>query len=329
MGQTRPGFSKWHSMTETAVDIRALRKTYPASASAPVKEALKSIDLEIPTGSIFGLLGPNGAGKSTLINIMAGLANKTSGSVRIWGFDQDENPRQSRAAIGVVPQELNVDPFFSPLQSLETQAGLYGVPKSQRRSQEILQDIGLADKADSYARTLSGGMRRRLLLGKALVHDPQVLVLDEPTAGVDIELRQMLWDLVRRLNDEGKTIILTTHYLEEAEQMCDQIAIINHGEIIANDSTKSLIGSLDAKSLVVTPETPYAGQPELPAGITLDRQADGCLAFNYHRNKTNPEQVLQAVRDAGIVIRDIASKEPDLEDVFLALTSEKAENDYS
>ncbi|MBU1837246.1 MAG: ABC transporter ATP-binding protein, partial [Alphaproteobacteria bacterium] len=224
-------------MTDNAIEISGLTKTYAATGRSPAKEALKGIDLNIPRGSIFGLLGPNGAGKSTLINVLAGLVVKTSGKVNIWGFDQDENPRQSRAAIGIMPQEPNLDPFFTPRGSLDVQAGLYGVPKAQRKTDELLELIGLSDKADAYARSLSGGMRRRLLLGKALVHSPQILVLDEPTAGVDIELRNMLWQNVRQLNDEGMTIILTTHYLEEAEQMCDEIAIINHGEMIVRDTT--------------------------------------------------------------------------------------------
>ncbi len=202
----------------------------PTLQPKKLKLKLRSkVNISIPKGSIYGLLGPNGAGKSTLINILAGLVNKSSGSVNIWGFDQDENPRQSRAAIGVMPQELNLDPFFTPGASLDMQAGLYGVPKNQRKTDEILRLIGLEDKANSYARSLSGGMRRRLLLGKALVHSPQILVLDEPTAGVDIGLRQMLWDNVRQLNADGMTVILTTHYLEEAQEMCDQIAIIPRG----------------------------------------------------------------------------------------------------
>ena len=242
-------------MTQNAIEIRGLKKTYRGTRGAPEKHALKGIDLDIPAGSIFGLLGPNGAGKSTMINIMAGLVTKTSGSVEIWGFDQDENPRQSRAAIGVMPQELNLDPFFSPRGALEVQAGLYGVPKAQRRSDEILEMVGLSDKAEAYARTLSGGMRRRLLLGKALVHHPQILVLDEPTAGVDIELRQMLWTNIRKLNEErGMTIILTTHYLEEAEEMCDEIAIINHGAVVARDRTDRLLGQLDGKCMVIEPD---------------------------------------------------------------------------
>ncbi|TVS06529.1 MAG: ABC transporter ATP-binding protein, partial [Rhodobacteraceae bacterium] len=238
-------------MTANAIEITDLRKTYAGEKGSAPKEALKGIDLAIPSGSIFGLLGPNGAGKSTLINILAGLVTKTSGRVMIWGFDQDVNPRQSRAAIGVMPQELNIDPFFTPRGALEVQAGLYGVPKAQRRTDEILDLIGLADKAEAYARTLSGGMRRRLLLGKALVHGPQVLVLDEPTAGVDIELRQMLWANVRALNEQGMTIILTTHYLEEAQEMCDEIAIIDHGAVVVRDRTDALLERLDAKTLLL------------------------------------------------------------------------------
>ncbi|MEL6608052.1 MAG: ABC transporter ATP-binding protein [Pseudomonadota bacterium] len=302
-----------------AIELRELRKTYAASAGQPPKEALKGIDLTIPRGSIFGLLGPNGAGKSTLINILAGLVLKTSGQVRIWGFDQDRNPRQSRAAIGVMPQELNLDPFFTPRQSLEVQAGLYGVPKRARKTDDLLDLIGLSDKGDAYARSLSGGMRRRLLLGKALVHTPQVLVLDEPTAGVDIELRQMLWANVRKLNREtGMTIILTTHYLEEAEEMCDEIAIIDNGALRARDTTANLLGRMDSKTLVVSPEC--EGQVAPPDGTTLERRSDGAMAFTYRTSQTSPEAILDAVRAAGLGLRDIRTEQADLEDVFLALT---------
>jgi ABC-2 type transport system ATP-binding protein len=311
-------------LSGNAIEIEGLRKTYAASGSQPPKEALKGVDLDIPAGAIFGLLGPNGAGKSTLINILAGLVLKSSGRVRIWGFDQDVNPRQSRASIGVMPQELNIDPFFTPRAALEVQAGLYGVPKSQRVTDRILKAIGLEDKADAYARNLSGGMRRRLLLGKALVHRPQVLVLDEPTAGVDIELRQMLWANIRRLNEEqGTTIILTTHYLEEAEQMCDEIAIINHGEVIARDSTLALVGRMDAKTLVVQPEVEVTTLPDMPRGVETGRRRDGALCFTYRRGEIATGAVIEAVRDAGIVIRDIRTEEPDLQDVFVALTSRK------
>lgn len=310
-------------MTENAIEIEGLRKTYAATGRSAAKEALKGIDLNIPRGSIFGLLGPNGAGKSTIINILAGLVNKSAGRVNIWGFDQDKNPRQSRAAIGIMPQEPNLDPFFTPRGSLEVQAGLYGVPKSQRRTDEILELIGLTDKAEAYARSLSGGMRRRFLLGKALVHSPQILVLDEPTAGVDIELRNMLWANVRRLNEElGMTIILTTHYLEEAQEMCDEIAIINHGELITRDTTANLLGRLDSKTMVITPAEPIA-QPDVPEGITVTARKDGSLAFTYKPRETSAEAVLAAVHAAGIRIADVKTEEADLEDVFLALTSNR------
>ncbi len=307
-------------MTDNAIEIKGLKKTYAATGRSPAKEALKGIDLDIPRGSIFGLLGPNGAGKSTLINILAGLVVKSAGSVKIWGFDQDKNPRQSRAAIGIMPQEPHLDPFFTPAGSLDVQAGLYGVPKAQRRTAEILDLIGLTDKADAYARSLSGGMRRRLLLGKALVHSPQILVLDEPTAGVDIELRSMLWQNVRKLNDDGMTIILTTHYLEEAEEMCDDIAIINHGEVVIRDSTANLLGRLDSKTLVITPDH-AADLPSLPETITGQKLADGNLAFTYQSSQTPADTVLAVVRNAGITIKDVKTREADLEDVFLSLTS--------
>ncbi|WP_375258990.1 ABC transporter ATP-binding protein [Citreimonas sp.] len=305
-------------MTQDAIRIEGLSKTYDGG-----KQALRDIDLTVPSGSVFGLLGPNGAGKSTLINILAGLVVKSAGKVQIWGWDQDENPRQSRASIGVMPQELNLDPFFTPRGALEVQAGLYGVPKSQRRSDEILEMVGLSDKAEAYARTLSGGMRRRLLLAKALVHHPQVLVLDEPTAGVDIELRQMLWENVRKLNRErGMTIILTTHYLEEAEEMCDEIAIINHGEVVARDSTKNLLGQLDAKTMVITPEVAPETLPHA-AGLTPERREDGTIALSYQSARMSAEDVLAAVREQGIRIRDVRTEQADLQDVFLSLTRSK------
>ncbi|WP_420327298.1 ATP-binding cassette domain-containing protein [Mameliella sp.] len=304
---------------DAAIRIEGLTKTYAGG-----KQALKGVDLNVPAGSVFGLLGPNGAGKSTLINILAGLVIKTAGQVQIWGWDQDRNPRQSRAAIGVMPQELNLDPFFTPRGALAVQAGLYGVPKSQRRTDEILEMVGLSDKAEAYARTLSGGMRRRLLLAKALVHSPQVLVLDEPTAGVDIELRQMLWTNVRKLNRErGMTIILTTHYLEEAEEMCDEIAIINHGQLVAQDSTSNLLGRLDARTMVIQPEETPEKLPQAE-GIEAETRSDGSLALTYRSTQTRAEEVLAAVQSAGIRIRELRTEEPDLEDVFLALTGSTA-----
>jgi ABC-2 type transport system ATP-binding protein len=305
-------------MSQNAIELRGLKKTYAATKKTEAKTALSGIDLEIPRGSIFGLLGPNGAGKSTLINILAGLVKKSAGSVNIWGFDQDENPRQSRAAIGVMPQELNLDPFFTPGASLDMQAGLYGVPKALRKTDEILRLIGLEDKANAYARSLSGGMRRRLLLGKALVHSPQILVLDEPTAGVDIGLRQMLWDNVRQLNADGMTVILTTHYLEEAQEMCDQIAIIHEGALRALDTTANLLSKLDTKTLVVESESPV--DISLPAGVAQSQRADGTLAFTYSRSAISPSEILDALRLAGVKILDIQTEQPDLQDVFLDIT---------
>ena len=305
-------------MSQNAIELRGLKKTYAATKKTEAKTALSGIDLDIPRGAIFGLLGPNGAGKSTLINILAGLVKKSAGSVNIWGFDQDENPRQSRASIGVMPQELNLDPFFTPGASLDMQAGLYGVPKALRKTDEILRLIGLEDKANSYARSLSGGMRRRLLLGKALVHSPQILVLDEPTAGVDIGLRQMLWDNVRQLNADGMTVILTTHYLEEAQEMCDQIAIIHEGALRALDTTANLLSKLDTKTLVVEIESPR--DISLPAGVTQSQRADGTLAFTYSRSAISPSEILDALRLAGVKILDIQTEQPDLQDVFLDIT---------
>ena len=305
-------------MSQNAIELRGLKKTYAATKKTEAKTALSGIDLDIPRGAIFGLLGPNGAGKSTLINILAGLVKKSAGLVNIWGFDQDENPRQSRASIGVMPQELNLDPFFTPGASLDMQAGLYGVPKALRKTDEILRLIGLEDKANSYARSLSGGMRRRLLLGKALVHSPQILVLDEPTAGVDIGLRQMLWDNVRQLNADGMTVILTTHYLEEAQEMCDQIAIIHEGALRALDTTANLLSKLDTKTLVVESESPL--DISLPAGVTQSQRADGTLAFTYSRSAISPGEILDALRLAGVKILDIQTEQPDLQDVFLDIT---------
>ena len=241
-------------MTDSpAIEIKNLTKTYAKSKKAPAKTALKGVDLTIPRGSIFGLLGPNGAGKSTMINILAGLVNKTSGSAKICGYDIQTQTRQARASIGIVPQEIAMDVFFTPFQALELQAGYYGVPKAQRRSEEILAALGLSDKRDAYVRQLSGGMKRRLLIAKALVHTPPVLILDEPTAGVDIELRRQLWTYVEELHSRGTTIILTTHYLEEAESLCDHIAIMHHGEIVANESKTNLMSRLDKRTLLITP----------------------------------------------------------------------------
>ena len=304
-----------------AIEARGLTKIYASQGGAPAKHALKSIDLDIPRGSIFGLLGPNGAGKSTFINILAGLVKKTSGTARIWGFDIDKNPRKSRVSIGVVPQELSIDPFFTPFDLLDLHAGMYGVPKAERRTAEILEVLGLADKAQAYARTLSGGMRRRLLVAKAMVHSPPILVLDEPTAGVDVELRQQLWDYVRTLNALGTTIVLTTHYLEEAEAMCDRIAIINHGQVIACEPTPQLLARISDKRLVITPAEPVGQVPASLTQFNVERLRDGRLAVQYSPADTPVMMLIDRFKDAGIQIADISTEESDLEDVFLQLTS--------
>lgn len=306
-----------------AIEARSLRKIYPASKKNPAKEALKGVDLAIPRGAFFGLLGPNGAGKSTFINILGGLVVKTSGNVRIWGHDIDADPRNARGAIGIVPQELNMDPFFSPAESLEIQAGFYGVPKAERQTETILKAVGLWDKKDAYARTLSGGMKRRLLVAKALVHAPPVLVLDEPTAGVDVELRRQLWAYVKELNARGVTIVLTTHYLEEAQELCDTIAIINHGAVIACEPKESILKRLDQRSLLVTPQTPlHALPPGLNGdGVQASLRKDGAVALIYHSGAHSVEALLARITSAGIAIKDLKTEEPDLEDVFVALTS--------
>jgi ABC-2 type transport system ATP-binding protein len=309
---------------EFAIEVRDLRKTYAATGKMPEKQALKGITLQIPKGAIFGLLGPNGAGKSTFINILAGLVKKTSGTARIWGLDIDAEPRQSRAAIGVVNQEVVADPFFTPFEMLELMAGFYGVPKEERRSVEILAALGLDDKKDAYVRQLSGGMKRRLMVAKALVHNPPVLILDEPTAGVDVELRRLLWDYVRVLHERGTTIILTTHYLEEAEELCDTIAIVNHGEIVACEPTAQLLSRLDYKTLIITPREPLQAVPAELAMHDAKLRPDGTLAITFKTAETGIGRLLEKARAAGISIADLSTKSPDLEDVFIALTSERA-----
>jgi ABC-2 type transport system ATP-binding protein len=307
------------STGEFALRATGLQKTYKAVGNAPAKHALKGIDLAVPRGSIFGLLGPNGAGKSTFINILAGMVVKSGGSAEIWGFDIDKNPRQARASIGIVPQELSIDPFFTPGEIMDLQAGMYGVPKSQRRTLEILTAMGLDDKLDAYARTLSGGMRRRLLVAKALVHNPPVLVL-EPTAGVDIELRRQLWDYVLELNKAGVTIVLTTHYLEEAEELCDTIAIIDQGELRACDTTQNLLAQIDNKTLLVRAATPLAAAPPLN-GLDARLTDDGRLAVTYNPGVIPAGAVIEKLTAAGIEIADLDTRGAELENVFLKLTS--------
>jgi ABC-2 type transport system ATP-binding protein len=311
-------------LPDYAVELKDLTKTYRATKRMPAKEALKGINLNIPRGSIFGLLGPNGAGKSTIINILAGLVLKTSGTATTWNYEVGANPRMSRAAIGVVPQELNLDAFFTPRELLELQAGLYGVPKNERRTDELLAAVDLSDRANSYARTLSGGMRRRLMVAKAMVHNPPVLVLDEPTAGVDVELRRALWAYVRKLNAAGTTILLTTHYLEEAQELCDRVAIINHGQLVANDTTHNLLSRLDSKRVTITVDRDI---PELPAsmaahGWTMVNARQ--LAVVYQPSKGSIGGLLMSAQVNGLTIVDLSTKETDLEDIFLQLTARAA-----
>ncbi|MEO0035184.1 MAG: hypothetical protein RLZZ501_1207 [Pseudomonadota bacterium] len=304
-----------------AVSVVGLTKVYRGG-----KRALDGVSLDVPRGAFFGLLGPNGAGKSTLINILAGLVIKTAGTVRIWDRDIDRTPRAAKAAIGVVPQELNLDPFFTPRELLDVQAGMYGVPRAERRTMEILDIVGLADKADSYARTLSGGMRRRLLVAKAMVHAPPVLVLDEPTAGVDLELRQHLWEAVRAMNAQGVTILLTTHYLEEAEQLCDRIAIINHGRLAALDTTANLLGRIDGKTLLLTLDRDLdpAGLPPALVRFAPEIRPGRRMVIRYRPSEIAVGAILAEIAAAGLGIIDLTTEQTDLEDIFLQLTSSRA-----
>jgi len=311
------------AMNEPAIRIDRLSKTYTSKGMDP-KRALDEVSFDVPRGQIFGLLGPNGAGKSTLINILAGLVVKSSGAAEIWGFDIDQHPRNAKRSIGIVPQEILFDPFFTPREALEIQAGLYGVPKSDRITDALLAAVHLTDKAHAYARTLSGGMKRRLLVAKAMVHSPPILVLDEPTAGVDIELRQQLWDYVRGLNKQGVTVVLTTHYLEEAEQLCDRIAIINHGKLIANEPTRELVAKAQDKAVVVEVDRDIGGVPDASVFERIDITGPRTIEITYRKDKVNAGQVLDALQNEGFGIVDVSTRDPDLEDVFLSLTREAA-----
>jgi ABC-2 type transport system ATP-binding protein len=309
----------------SAVSIHDLKKTYSGGKKGQPKEALRGMSLEIPEGAFFGLLGPNGAGKSTLINIMAALVTKTSGSVAVCGHDIEKDARAARSSLGVVPQELILDTFFTVREALDIHAGYYGVPKAKRRTQEIIEAVGLGAQADVHSRRLSGGMRRRLLVAKALVHSPKVLVLDEPTAGVDVELRTQLWAYVRELNKQGTTILLTTHYLEEAEELCDEIAIINHGRLIARDKKANLMNVLDSKQLVVTLREPLREMPPALKALGATLSPDGHIVISYRPSKDEIQQFLPALQGAGLHIRDITTHQSDLEDVFRHLTRADAE----
>ncbi len=304
---------------ENAVSVNELTKIYSKNSSNEVK-AINKLNLEVKQGEIFGLLGPNGAGKTTFINILAGTVIKSFGTVNVWGFDLDKNPRQVRASIGIVPQEINLDAFFSPKKLLELQAGLYGVPKKDRITDLILKMISLEKQANSYSRSLSGGMKRRLLIGKAMVHQPPILVLDEPTAGVDVQLRQDLWKNVRNLNKEGVTIILTTHYLFEAQEMSDRIGILNKGNLVALDTTKNLLNRIQFKKITFKVDKPINLSDKKIEGLVFKHSSNNEIIVNYEKKRHKIEEIINIVKNEGVKIIDLSTDDGDLEDVFIQLT---------
>ena len=304
---------------KNVVHVKNLKKTYSKKGAIHI-EALKNLNLEVKQGEIFGLLGPNGAGKSTFINILGGSVIKSAGSVNVWGFDLDKSPRQVRASIGIVPQEENVDPFFSPKNLLELQAGLYGVKKKDRITDTILKLVSLEKQANSYTRSLSGGMKRRLLVAKAMVHQPPIIILDEPTAGVDVDLRKKLWENVRSLNRKGVTIILTTHYLEEAEKMCDRIGILSHGELVALDTTKNLLNKIQTKIVDFITDKEVDIKENTLKSLKIISKDKNKLCISYEKSKINIDQIISYLNSQNIKIIDISTDDGDLEDVFLRLT---------
>jgi len=304
---------------KNAIKVEKLTKIYSKKSSNEIK-ALNNLNLEVKEGEIFGLLGPNGAGKTTFLNILAGTVIKNSGKVDVWGFDLDKNPRQVRASIGIVPQEVNLDAFFSPKDLLELQAGLYGIPKKDRITDTILKLVSLEKQANSYARSLSGGMKRRLLIAKAMVHRPPILVLDEPTAGVDVQLRQNLWNNIKALNRQGVTIILTTHLMYEAEEMCNKIAIINKGNLIALDTTDNLLDRIKTKKIIFKVKKINTINPEDLNGIKFSYNSNNEITVLYEKKKHKIDQIINKVKNAGIEIYDISTDEGNLEDVFIDLT---------
>jgi len=304
---------------KNVVDVKNLKKTY-SKKGANLVEALKTLNLEVKEGEIFGLLGPNGAGKSTFINILGGSVIKSEGTVNVWGFDLDKNPRQARASIGIVPQEVNVDPFFSPKNLLELQAGLYGVKKKDRITDTILKLVSLEKQANSYSRSLSGGMKRRLMVAKAMVHQPPIIILDEPTAGVDVDLRQKLWENVRSLNNKGVTIILTTHYLEEAEKMCDRIGILSNGELVALDTTKNLLNRIQTKIVNFITDKKVNINENTLKSLKIISNENNKFCISYEKSKINIDQIISYLNTQNIKIFDISTDDGDLEDVFLRLT---------
>ena len=304
---------------KNAVSVNRLTKIYAKNSTNSVV-ALNELNLEVKEGEIFGLLGPNGAGKTTFINILSGTVIKTKGSVNVWGFDIDKNPRQVRASVGIVPQEVNLDAFFSPRKLLELQAGLYGVPKKNRITDTILKMVSLEKQAESYSRSLSGGMKRRLLIAKAMVHQPPILVLDEPTAGVDVELRQNLWENVKNLNKQGVTIILTTHYLFEAQEMCDRIAILNKGDLVALDTTKNLLNRIKTKKIIFKVNKSIDLSKKKISGLSFSSNVSNEIIISYERNKHKIEDIINIIKSEGVEIIDISTKDGNLEDVFIQLT---------
>ena len=300
------------------LSVKNLKKIY-SSKQAGDNLALNDLNLDVKEGEIFGLLGPNGAGKTTFINILAGTVVKTAGQVNVWGFDLDKNPRQVRASVGIVPQEVNLDPFFSPRKLLELQAGLYGIKEKDRITDTILKLVSLEKQANSYARSLSGGMKRRLLMAKALVHQPPIVILDEPTAGVDVELRQNLWKNVKLLNELGVTIILTTHYLEEAEEMCGRIAILNKGNIVALDSTKNLLDRIQTKKVTFKTDIKININDDDLESLKIVSHTDNELCVSYEKSKINMGELINLIKKNNVKIIDISTDDGDLEDVFLRL----------
>ena len=303
---------------KNVLKVEQLSKIYSKKSTKEIK-ALDNLNLEVKEGEIFGLLGPNGAGKTTFLNILAGTVIKNSGSVNVWGFDLDKNPREVRASIGIVPQEVNLDAFFSPRQILELQAGLYGIPQKERITNTILKIVSLEKQANSYARSLSGGMKRRLLIAKAMVHRPPILVLDEPTAGVDVQLRQNLWNNVKALNKQGVTIILTTHLMYEAEEMCNRIAIINKGNLVKVDTTKNLLESIKTKKIIFKVEKIKEVNLDKENGIKFSYNNNEITAV-YERKKHKIDEIISKVKNSGIEINDISTDDGNLEDVFIDLT---------
>jgi ABC-2 type transport system ATP-binding protein len=303
---------------KNVLSVNNLNKIY-SSENSNSTHALLNLNLDVKEGEIFGLLGPNGAGKTTFLNILAGTVIKTSGKVNVWGFDLDKNPRQVRASIGIVPQEINLDPFFSPRKLLELQAGLYGIKKDERITDSILRLVSLDKQANSYARSLSGGMKRRLLMAKALVHQPPIVFLDEPTAGVDVELRKNLWRNVKSLNQQGVTIILTTHYLEEAEEMCDRIGILNKGNLVALDSTKNLLNRIQTKKVTIKTNQKVNVKNNDLISLKIISITENELCVSYEKSKLNIEDLINLIKKDNIKIEDISTDDGDLEDVFIRL----------